>query len=135
MLPVAQALGPKFREAGYRRALDKEPDGGSDGMYFVDISGGSQGRPFWGDGGTIRSLDVVVLVRYFRSADRRGTHRVASEDMRRIGDVCSDPANFDPQLTGIRSVSFLGASRALALPTSELWEARFQIEWQRTGGN
>ena len=131
MLPVAKVLGPGFREAGYRRALDKEPDGGGDGMFFVDISGGGQGRPFWGAGGTIRNLNVTVIVRYFRTADRRGTHRIAADDMTRLGDVCANPDNYDPQVTGIRSVRFLGASRALDLPRSEIWEARFEVEWQR----
>jgi hypothetical protein len=121
-----------MREAGYRRALDREPDG-SAGIYYVEASGGSQGRPFWGEpGSTVRTLSVSVLVRYFRSADRRYTHQLAADDMRRIGDHCESPANYDTLTSGVRSVRYLGAQRTASLPTSELWEATFEVEWQRT---
>lgn len=124
-----RAIAPRLREAGYRRALGDEPEGGSDGMFMVDVPSGTQGRPMFGDGCAARVLTVVVLVRYFR-VDRRAALRSGADDMRRLRDMCSDPRSYSTATNGVRSITYLGGSRVADEARSEIWEARFSVEWQ-----
>jgi len=133
---ITTASPGTLTRSAYRFTLDKEPDSGPDGLYFVDITGADAYERKWGSGETIITGRVSVRTAYFRGGgsagggDRRAVMRNASDDCQLIADVCENPDNYNSSASGIRSIIFEGFSRVADLPRSEVWETRFTVQWR-----
>jgi len=133
---ITTASPGTLTRSAYRFTLDKEPDSGPDGLYFVDLAGADAYERKWGSGETIITGRVSVRTAYFRGGgsagggDRRTVMRNASDDCQLIADVCENPDNYNSSASGIRSIIFEGFSRVGDLPRSEIWETRFTTQWR-----
>ena len=128
---------PRFRLSPSRFTFEKEPEGGRDGTFRVELSDLTGLRPLHGIGDAIRmASDLAVQVAYFRGGgdlgggDRKSLNRRALDDMLDIADACESDTTYDSENTGIRVVRFLGFERLMDLERAEIWQARFGVEWE-----
>lgn len=125
-----------FKKSPYRFMLAKEPDSAIDGLYFVDIASIEPHNRTFGATETIWNLTATVEVGYFRGGgdldggDRQSTTRNAANDVMRIADVIQNSSGYDGANSGVREIRFLGASRTVDKPASEVWEVRFFVQWR-----
>jgi hypothetical protein len=126
----------KFTRSAYRLTLDEEPDSAPDGLYFLDMPSIQPHLRRWGDGSQITDSTVTVRLRYRRpggalhDGDRQGVLRNAADDCDRLADVCENPSNYGSSTSGIRIVTFQGASRVSDKGLGEIWEVRFACQWE-----
>lgn len=131
-----------FQKAQNRFTLDREPDGGRDGLYRCELRAVETTRQAFGTSEVWRNAgQVVVAVAYFRGGgdaggatggDRKSVNRRVLDDVFALVSACENDATYDAQNTGIRVVRWRSFSRAADLPRAEIWEIAFDVEWQAT---
>lgn len=125
-----------WRPSGYRYALDKEPDSGMHGKYFISLQAIVDRDPKWGTGENIQHGRVTVRTSYFRGGgdagggDIQSVMRDAADDCQIIGDVLENPENYNSIVTGIRQVRCRGSAKVVDKPHGEIWETTFDVEWR-----
>ncbi len=121
--------------SGYRYTLDKEPDSGMDGKYFLSVTDVTPRERYWGTGEYITDGHVVVQLSYFRGGgdagggDRQTVMRHAADDCQQIADICENPENYNSSVTGLRQVLYQGSTKVHDLSKAEVWEVRFFVQW------
>ncbi len=121
--------------SGYRYTLDKEPDSGMDGKYFLSVTDVTPRERYWGTGEYITDGHVVVQLSYFRGGgdagggDRQTVMRHAADDCQQIADICENPENYNSSVTGLRQVLYQGSTKIHDLSKAEVWEVRFFVQW------
>lgn len=132
----ASSADGKFTRSGYRFTLEGEPDSAPDGLYFLDMQSVQPHLRRWGDGSQITDSIVTVRLLYGRpggalhDGDRQGVLRNAADDCSKLADVCENPSNYGSSTSGIRIVTFQGASRISDRKLGEIWEVKFAAQWQ-----
>ena len=133
---ITTASMGKFTRSAYRFTLDKEPDAGPDGKYFIDIVGVLPYARKWGTGENIATAQVAIRVAYNRlggdlgGGDRRVVQQNAASDSMLIADVCENPDNYNPSASGISIVVFQGFSRVQDIGKTEIWETRLDVTFR-----
>lgn len=131
---VVAGLG--FRLNDSRHAFEDEPEGGSDGTFRVEETTATTLTEMFGISQMFRVSALAVQLRYFRGGgdmgggSRKNVVMRALDDMLAIADACEDDRTYDSETTGIRVVRFQGFSRTADLERSEIWSARFDVEWE-----
>ena len=125
-----------FRRSGYRFTPAEEPDSAIDGLYYVAMDGiEAHVRGY----GTTENRWVGLFsvdVGYFRgggdmnSGDRKSINRDGADDAMVIADIIEDPASYDGANTGIRTVTFAGATRITQDVARDVWRVQFRVEWR-----
>lgn len=131
---------PRFRLSPSRFEFDKEPEGGMDRSFRVELGAESPLRPYHGIAQAFRQLsDLAVQVAYFRGGgtlggtaggDRKSINRRTLDDMVDISVACESDATYDSENTGIRVVRFTSFARVADLERVEMWACRFDVEWE-----
>lgn len=125
-----------FTRSAYRFTLDKEPESGPDGRYFLDMVRVDPHLRRWGDGSKITDSTISVRLLYARpgggagGGDRQSVMRNAADDCDKLADVCENPANYGSSTSGIRIVTFQSAQRVQQTSHGEIWEVLFACQWQ-----
>lgn len=136
LIDNASTTDGRFRAAPYRYLPQEKPDSAMDGQYFISLERITERDPHWGTGENIQRGVVTVQVSYYRGGgdagggDRQSVMRNAGDDCQVIGDVCENPENYNPTVTGIRRISCVGSTRTHDLPRAEVWETTFNVEWR-----
>lgn len=131
--------GGGFRPSGYRMSPQSEPDGGMDGLYYLDLNPVAPKGRSWGTGENIWLGTMTVQLGYYRGGGDQGGPTVggdlksvtvrANNDCMRVSDLCENP---DAYLAGgaIREVRYLGHGRSFTGKKTEVWTVRFSVEWR-----
>lgn len=125
-----------FEASGYRYLPEREPDSAMDGKYFITLERITERDPHWGTGENIQHGIVTVQTSYYRGGgdagegDRQSVMRNAADDCQILGDVCENPENYNPTVTGIRRISCTGSTKVHDLKKAEVWETTFSVEWR-----
>lgn len=125
-----------FVRSAYRFTLDKEPESGPDGRYFIDLSSVAPYSRKYGTGENVCTASVSVRVAYNRlggdlnGGDRQTVNRNAASDSMLIADVCENPDNYNSSASGISIVVFNGFARALDVGKTEIWETKFDVTFR-----
>ncbi len=123
-----------FTASGYRYTLEKEPESGMDGKYFISVQRITGREPKWGTGENLIDSVVTVQTSYYRGGgdagdgDRQSVMRNAADDCQIIGDVLENPDNYNSDVTGIRHINCTGSLKVHDLPKAEVWETTFEVQ-------
>lgn len=126
-----------FRKSSYRFRFDREPEGGRDGMFRVEVPSVDPVRADWATGQRVWNLGTLsVQLAYFRGGgdagggDRKSVGKRALDDIDIVISTLQDPDGYVAATTKIRAVRFNSFAKASDLPRSEIWEVKFDVEFE-----
>lgn len=118
-----------FRCSNYTQRLAQDTDARTECLFYVDVESiGADGTSF-ADSTRAHNAVVVVQVRYLVN-DLQAILRSAVDDLVHMADRLQDSRSYAQDQTGICRVAYLGATRTTARKESEIWQARFSIDWR-----
>lgn len=125
-----------LRQSLGRIAVAEEGDTSIHRRFYVDSLGTTPAVRSWGAGVHASRLEVSVEVGFrVDGGATRGSKdviaRLAADTCQSVADVVEDPtANYDRQVTGIRTIEYKGAQALVRNAQREVWSVRFSIVWE-----
>jgi hypothetical protein len=134
----------KWRESDYRFALDKEPDSGINGAFYVDWDVSLPLERMYGRFINHSTAEVIVEIGYHRGGgdfDQGSIKSVAKNalfDAQQIADFVENPkaelhasvSAYDSANTGIREIRYMNTKRVSAGQHHDVWAIRFWVQFE-----